>query len=338
MSTEFLAPGRLWLLVVVAALGAGYVAVLRWRRAAQVRFTRIDLLDEVAPRRPSWRRHVVAAVQILGLALAVVAVARPIDLTTERTRTEGRILVLLDVSLSMMATDVDPDRLTAAQDAARDFVDQVDPSVEIGLISFSGAVNVEVQPTLDRNRMLSGIDQLELAEATAIGDALVTATRLLEQTADDGDGNDGDIRDPDIADDRPPGVIVLLTDGETTVGRPTLLGAERAATAGVPVFTISFGTPGGVIVDPGGSGQRIPVPVRPEEMASVAEITGGTAFEAATGSELADAYDQIRDSLGETLGEEIEIVTEHTWRWALASFLVLSLAWSLSLWWLRGLI
>lgn len=337
MTADFLAPERLWLLVLVAALTVGYVAVLRWRRAAQVRFTRIDLLDEVAPRRPSWRRHAVAAVQLLGLALAVVAVARPVDRTTERTRSEGRIMVLLDVSLSMMATDVEPDRLSAAQDAARDFVDEVDDSVEVGLISFSGAVNVEVPPTLDRARMSDGIDRLELAEATAIGDALDTATRLLEQAATDPDASDGDDGDDDD-DDRPPGVIVLLSDGETTVGRPTITGAERAAEAGIPVFAISFGTPSGAILDPGGSGQSIPVPVRPEEMEAVAEITGGAPFEAATEAELGAAYDQIRDSLGDTLGEEIEIVAERTWRWALASFFVLCLAWSLSLWWLRGLV
>ncbi|MEX2626636.1 MAG: VWA domain-containing protein [Ilumatobacteraceae bacterium] len=332
MTTEFLAPGRLWLLLVVAALGAAYLAVLRWRRVAQVRFTRADLLAEVAPRRPTWRRHVVAAIQLLGLATAVVAVARPVDITTERTRTEGRIIVAIDVSLSMMAADVEPDRLTSAQEAARGFVDEVDDSVEIGLVSFSGAVNVEVRPTLDRASLLDGVERLELAEATAIGDALVTATELL----DDRDDPAGD--DPAGGEERPPGVIVLLTDGETTVGRPTLDGARRAAAAGVPVFAISFGTPSGSILDPGGSGQVIPVPVRPEELARVAELTGGDVFEAATGEELAAAYDQVREQLGETLGDEIEIVTEHTWRWSAAALALLALAWSLSLWWLRGMV
>jgi Ca-activated chloride channel homolog len=339
MSIDFLAPERLWLLLVVVALGVAHLGALRWRRTAQVRFTQLDLLDEVAPRRPGWRRHVVAVVQLVGLALAVVAVARPVERTVEREETEGRILVLFDVSLSMMADDVPPDRFTAAQEAALDFVEQVEPSVEVGLVSFSGAVDVEVPPTLDRGRVYRAIERLELAEATAIGDALVVATRLLERAADDlDDPDDADPDDPDGLDERSPGVIVLLTDGETTVGRPTREGADAAAAAGIPVFTISFGTTDGAILDPGGSGQLIPVPVRPDEMRAVAELTGGASFEAATDAELAAAYDEIADSLGDTLGEPVEVVAEQTWRWALAAFLVLAAAWALGLWWLRGMV
>jgi Ca-activated chloride channel homolog len=249
MSTDFLAPGRLWLLVLVAGLAVLYVVVLRWRRAATVRFTQVDLLDKVAPRRPRWRRHVVAALQLLGLAFAVVAVARPVERTTENTTTEGRILVLFDVSLSMMADDVEPRRFEAAQAAARDFVDLVDPGVEVGLIGFSGSVSVDVDPTLDRATMLRGIDNLELAESTAIGDALSAGTKLLVNAADPDD-------DPDL----PPGVMVLLSDGETTVGRLTSEGAAEAAEAGIPVYTIAFGTDSGSIQDPE-SGQVVPVPV-----------------------------------------------------------------------------
>jgi Ca-activated chloride channel family protein len=326
MSTDFLAPGRLWLLLLVVGLAVLYVVVLRWRRGATVRFTQVDLLEKVAPNRPRWRRHVVAGLQLLGLALAVVAVARPVERTTENTTTEGRILVLFDVSLSMMADDVDPRRFEAAQEAARDFVGLVDPGVEIGLIGFSGSVGVDVDPTLDRATMLRGIDNLELAESTAIGDALSAGTKLLVNAAD-----------PDDDSDLPPGVMVLLSDGETTVGRLTAEGAAEAADAGIPVYTIAFGTDGGTIVDPE-SGDVVPVPVRPADLELVAETTGGQAFEARTGDELGAAYDQIADSLGETIGDPIEIVTELTWKWALAAFLCLGLAWALSLWWLRGMV
>lgn len=325
MSTDFLAPGRLWLLLLVVGLAALYVVVLRWR-AATVRFTQIDLLDKVAPKRPRWRRHVVAGLQLLGLALAVVAVARPVERSTENTTTEGRILVLFDVSLSMMADDVDPRRFEAAQEAARDFVGLVDPGVEIGLLGFSGSVSVDVDPTLDRATMLRGIDNLELAESTAIGDALSAGTKLLVNAADPNDDTD-----------QPPGVMVLLSDGETTVGRPTSEGTAEAADAGIPVYTIAFGTDGGTIVDPE-SGDVVPVPVRPADLELVAETTGGQAFEARTGDELGAAYDQIAESLGETIGDPIEIVTELTWQWALAAFLCLGLAWALSLWWLRGMV
>lgn len=326
MSTDFLAPERLWLLLLVVALGIAYVVVLRWRRTATVRFTQVDLLDKVAPKRPRWRRHVVAVLMLLGLAFAVVATARPVDRGTENVSSDGRILVLFDVSLSMMADDVDPDRFTAAQEAARNFVAEVDDGVEVGLLSFSGTVNVEVDPTLDRAAIDRGIDNLELAESTAIGEALASGTRLLVNSAD-----------PDADPDKAPGVIVLLSDGETTVGRPTAEGAQDAADAGIPVYTIAFGTDGGRIVDPV-SGDVVPVPVRPEELAQVADTTGGEAFEARTGDELASAYDQITESLGTTIGEPVEIITELSWKWALAAFLVLGLAWALSLWWLRGLV
>ncbi len=326
MSTDFLAPERLWLLLFVVALGVAYLVVLRWRRAATVRFTQVDLLDKVAPNRPRWRRHVVAVLMLLGLVFAVVATARPVERTTESVSSDGRILVLFDVSLSMMADDVDPDRFVAAQEAARNFVDQVDDGVEVGLVSFSGTVNVEVDPTLDRAAMDRGIDNLELAESTAIGEALAAGTRLLVNSADPA-------ADPEKA----PGVMVLLSDGETTVGRPTAEGAQEAADAGIPVYTIAFGTDGGEIVDPA-SGDVVPVPVRPEDLALVAETTGGEAFEARTGDELASAYDQVAESLGTTIGEPVEVVNELSWLWALGAFVFLGVAWALSLWWLRGMV
>jgi Ca-activated chloride channel family protein len=328
----FLNGGRLWWLLGVAALAVGYVLVLRWRRRATVRFTQVDLLDRVAPARPGWRRHVVAVLQLAGLAAGVVAIARPITTSVERTESEGRILLLFDVSLSMMATDVEPDRLEAAKQAARDFVERVEPDVEIGLISFSGAVGVEVAPTLDREAIERGIDGLELAESTAIGDALATGANLLTRLAEDSDTASAD-GDAELA----PGAIVLLSDGETTVGRPTDEGGQVAADAGVPVFTIAFGTPAGTIVDPE-SGDILPVPVQPAPLEQVAEATGGAAYEAATTAELEDAYGRIQDSLGDTLGEEIEIVTELTWRWAAIALLLLAAAWALSLWWLRGMV
>jgi Ca-activated chloride channel family protein len=326
---DFLEPQRLWLLLVVAALAVAYVAVLRWRRAATLRFTTVDLLDEIVPRRPQWRRHVVACLQLLGLSAGVIAIARPITTTTERTVSEGRIILALDVSLSMEATDVTPSRLAAAQQAATDFVDQVPAEVEIGLVSFSGSVTIEVSPTLDHGALDTAIAGLELDDATAIGDALVASTNLLVQLQD----GSADAVEEDVA----PGAIVLLTDGETTFGASTEEGAAFAAEAGVPVFTIAFGTPDGVIVDPG-TGDIVPVPVKPEPLRAAAEATGGQSYEAATSSELADAYQRIEAVLGETLGDEIEVVTERTWIWAAAALGTLAVAWALSLWWLRGMV
>lgn len=330
-AATFLNGGRLWWLLAVAALAAGYIATQLWGRRATVRFTQVDLLDRVAPSRPGWRRHVIAALMLLGLASGVVAIARPISASTERTESEGRILLLFDVSLSMMATDVEPTRLDAAKEAAREFVDQVADDIEVGLISFSGNVAVEVQPTLDRERLDQGIEELELAESTAIGDALSTGANLLVQMADDRDG--GGSSDDEVA----PGAIVLLSDGETTVGRDTQVGAQEAADAGVPVFTIAFGTAGGSITDPV-SGEELPVPVQPAPLEQVAETTEGAAYEAATATELSDAYERIQDSLGDTLGEEIEVISELTWQWAALALVLIAAAWALAMWWLRGMV
>ncbi len=336
-AVEFLHPGRLWWLVGVALLGVAYVVVLRWRHRATVRFTQVELLDRIAPSRPGWRRHVVAALQLAGLAAGVVAIARPVQVTTERTESEGRILVLFDVSLSMMATDVDPTRLDAAKDAASAFVAQVAPDIEVGLVSFAGTVSVDVRPTLDRAAVDDAIADLELAESTAIGDALATGAALLTDLADDDAEDDSGTEGEDADEDVAPGAIVLLTDGETTVGRPTEVGAQAAADAGVPGFTIAFGTPDGVIQDPV-SGEVLPVPVFPEPLEQVAELTGGSAYEAASEDELTAVYEGIREILGDTLGEQIERVEELTWQWAAGAVALLALAWGLSLWWLRGLV
>jgi Ca-activated chloride channel family protein len=111
---EFMFPARLWLLLAVLAMALAYGAVLRWRATATVRFTQIDLLDQIAPHRPRWRRHVIALLQLAGLAAGVVAIARPITTTVDRTESEGRIVVLFDVSNSMASEDVPPSRLAAA--------------------------------------------------------------------------------------------------------------------------------------------------------------------------------------------------------------------------------
>lgn len=330
---EFLHPIRLALLAVVVLLAVGYVVVLRWRKRATVRFTQVDLLDSIVPRRPAWRRHVVAGVNVLGLAVGVVAIAQPVTTETVRVQSEGRIVLLFDVSSSMSATDVEPSRFQAAKDAAEAFIDQVDSEVEIGLVSFSGTVTVETSPTLDRAVVVSAVDRLRLAPSTAIGDAIATGTRMLVDLQDAGEGDGSDEDAADVA----PGALVVLTDGETTRGIETQEGADIAADAGVPVFTISFGTPFGTITDPV-SGDELSVPVLPEPLERAAETTGGEAYEAASPEELADAYAQIRDVLQETLGEEVERLTEQTWKWAAGAIGLLAIGWALSMWWLRGLV
>jgi Ca-activated chloride channel family protein len=325
MSWDFLSPGRLWLLVLLPALAGAYLLAIRNRARNTMRFTQIDLLDDIAPRRPGWRRHVVTGLQLLALGIIIVAVAQPVRRSIDRPTSEGRIIMLFDVSLSMEAEDVQPNRFAAAQEAASVFVDEVDPEVQIGLISFAGTTATEVALTDNRITVQDGIVALQLDLGTAIGDALASGTRTLVRAGDDSDGGDGTA----------PGVIVLLTDGETTVGRPTSEGAREAAEAGIPVYTIAFGTPDGTIVDPE-TGDTVPVPVKLDELAQVAELTGGEAFAAPTAGDLRDAYAAISEQLDVTIGQPEEIVVELTWRYALTAALVFVVAWLLGLWWLRG--
>jgi Ca-activated chloride channel family protein len=321
---ELLAPQRLWWWLVVAAMAIAYLLLQRRRVRNVVRFTSIDLLESVAPTRPGWRRHLVAGLQLTALAIGVFALARPVEREMDVSSAAGRIVITFDVSLSMQATDVAPSRLDAAKEAALDFVEQVDPRVEIGLVSFSGQVRQVVAPTLDRGRVEQGIDGLELGEGTAIGDALIAAVGELVQ--DVGDGTEEAV-----------GSIVLLSDGETTMGTETADGAAAAAEAGVPVYAIAFGTDGGSVIDPA-SGEIIPVPVNTSELRMVAETTEGQFYEAPTADALADAYDQISDDLRETLGEPEEVILEQTWRYVALALVVFAIGWLLGLWWLRGLV
>jgi Ca-activated chloride channel family protein len=324
IALTFLNPGRLWFLLVVALLGAAYVAMQFTRRKHVVAFTNVELLDRLAPKRPGWRRHVVAGLLLATGVFGVLAVARPINRTLQPTESGGKILLVFDVSLSMEATDVDPNRLDAAKKAAKDFVDQVDPNIQVGLESFSGNVSVRVAPTLDHQQVVDRIDALELGEGTAIGDALAVATDVIGPPSENHP-------------DDPSGVIVLLSDGETTVGRPTSEGAQIAADAKIPVYSIAFGTPDGTVLNPQ-TGQQDPVPVNTDELSAVAATTGGSFYEAPTADALEQAYSEISGHLNAGTGEPIELVTEQTWKYVAVAMLLLAAGWILSLWWLRGIL
>ena len=320
MSFDFLAPERLWLLLVVALLVVAYVVAQRRRAINTVRFTQIEMLEQIAPRRPGWRRHSVACVQLAALTVGVFAVAQPVERSTTRPKSAGQIILLFDVSLSMDANDVSPSRLEAAKQAGADFVDAVDPDIDVGLISFSGVVTTEVEPTTDRVQLTKAIDALQLGEGTAIGDAIAAGVHQLQR---------GEVTEDS------PGTIVVLSDGETTRGRPTAEGAQVAADAKVPVYTIAFGTADGTITNPQ-TGEIDAVPVKLDELQAAADTTGGKAYVAPSADDLAKAYADIRSNLQQTTGEAVTTIHELTWRYALAAVVLLMIAWGLGLWWLRG--
>lgn len=280
----FLHPGRLWALLVVAALVAAYVVVQVVRRPAYaVRFTNLALLDVVAPKRPGWRRHLTAGTFAVGAALLVVALAEPTT-EVEVPRERATVVLAIDVSLSMDATDILPSRLDAAKDAADEFLDTVPETINVGLVSFAGSANVLVPPTTDHDLVRRAIDDLRLGEGTGIGEAIFASLAALEAAppADD-------------PDEPVPATVVLLSDGETTMGRPNTEGIVAAVEAGVPVSTIAFGTEDGLIFI---EGEAVPVPPDLDALEAIADETGGVFFEAESERELEAAYADLGSSIG----------------------------------------
>ncbi len=322
MSEHFLSPGRLWLLLVLAGLAAVYVGLQFRRRKYAIRISSAAMLDKVAPNRAGWRRHVVAAVYLIGLAGLVVAYAQPIA-TEKVPRERSTIVVAIDTSLSMMATDVAPSRLEAAQEAATEFVTGLPDQLNVALIGFAGTAQLLVPPTQNRESVVQAIDNLELEEATAIGDAVKLAVEVIEDQAQRTDEG------------LPDATVVLISDGETTVGMPSAEAIPLAQKAGVAINTIAYGTPDGVITvdeDGDGVGQTAPVPVNTTELATIAEETGGVARTADSAGDL----EQVYADFGSTIGYDEE-PTDISYRFAGISLAVLAIGAGLSLWWLQRL-
>jgi len=281
----FLSADRLWLLLVVAGLAAAYLVVQSRRRDYAVRFTNLELLASVAPRRPGWRRHVPAAAMALALALLVLGLARPAR--DERVPKEAAtIMLVVDVSASMQATDVAPTRLQAAREAAHSFVKDLPSRLRLGLVSFDRTTRVIAPPTADHAVVEAGIDALTTGPGTAAGDAIFVALDAITSAGGAGTTNG-----------KQTAAIVLLSDGVTTVGTPVDQAAQAAVEQGVPVTTIAFGTENGT-VDIGG--RLIPVPADSAAMSGLAHTTGGAFFEAASGKELKGVYGRIGTRVGYT--------------------------------------
>jgi Ca-activated chloride channel homolog len=289
----WLSPERLWLLAAVAALVVAYVVLQRRRSKYAVRFTNLKLLDRVAPARPQWRRHVPAGLFLAMLALLVVGFARP-QSEVQVPRERATVVVAVDVSRSMLATDVDPDRLTAAKAAAHQFVADLPEQFNVGLVGFAGTASVFVPPVTDRAAVDAGIDRLAEGTAgragTAIGDAIATSLEAIRTL------------DAEAGEDVPPARVVVLSDGANTAGQDPAEAATLATELGVPVDAISFGTENGTIGGSalggggGGGGQR--VPVDGQTLQAVADATGGNYFAAGSAEELRSAYADIGSSVG----------------------------------------
>lgn len=312
----FLAPTWLLLFLPALALGAAYLVAQRRRRRFAVRFASLPMLQSVAPRRPGWRRHAPAVAFALALSGLALAAARPeVDVRVPHER--ATVILAIDVSRSMEATDVEPNRIESAQAAAREFVAGLPETFNVGIVAFAGAPSVLVEPTTDRDALDAALDDLSLAPSTAIGEAVFTSlqeiARMAEQ-APPGEAGGGAAAGPDQPAGAPdagsqdaggqsaeaeaepvPGRIALLSDGTNTQGRSPSEAAEAARAAGVPVSTIAYGTPSGTIES---DGVTTPVPADTATLAQLAESTNGQAYTAESGTELSAVYEDIGTSIG----------------------------------------
>ncbi len=340
---KFLHPERLWFLLGLVAMIGVYVLARSRRKQRAVKFTNVDLLDSILPKQIGWRRPAVSALTLVGLGVGIFALAQPYR--EERAR-ENRsiIMVVLDVSLSMQADDVPPSRFEAAKEQAKSFIGQVDPSIEVGLVSFSKSVRLRVPPTLNRAEVIDGVDRLQLGEGTAIGDAIIATTDIIvgefrNSAPSTTDGNSPAADDP-LGNGAPPAAIVILTDGETVPGlTPGPEGAKAAAAVGLPVYGIAFGTPEGTITyeDPFEGPIQEPVPVAYDELTEAADLTGGKFYAAETAGDLANVYTDIETQLEPALKQPAPTRVDLTVRFLAIALALLALSVILGQWWLGGI-
>jgi Ca-activated chloride channel family protein len=269
-----------------------YIAAQIRRRRRLARFVGIAAGDSGSLARPVRWRHVPLALTLVGLALLTVALAGPTrDIRIPRNR--AVIMLVVDVSQSMNATDVDPTRLAAAQKAAKQFAGALTPGINLGLVAFAGNSTLLVAPNPNHQDTINALGKLQTADKTATGEAIFTALQSIETV--------GVVLSSDGNTPPPPARIVLLSDGDENVpGNPdnprgAYTAARSAKDQGVPISTIAFGTKGGYVdLD----NQRIPVPVGTDTMTKIAQLSGGQTYTATNVDELNRSYESVQEQIG----------------------------------------
>jgi len=281
---SFATPFLLWGLLLIPLGLIAYWLIQRRRSKYAARFTNLDLLVNVVDATPGRRRHLPALLALAALAALIVAMARPQKVVAV-PREDATVVLTMDSSASMKATDVAPSRLDAAKSAATTFLDDVPDRFRVGLVSFSSAVRVLEEPTDDRDAVRSSLDSIQGDIGTALGDAIEASVAL----ADDPNATE------DSVGEKPLFAVLLLSDGANTTGSEPLAVVDEAKEAGVPIYTIALGTPSGTVdvTDDYGQMQTVNVPPDPATLKQIADETGGRFFEAPTEADLQAVYEEI---------------------------------------------
>lgn len=289
----FQSPEFLWLLLGMPAILSLYLFLLKKKKQAALRYANLEMVKAAVGKGRWWRRHLPPAILFAALAAMLTAIARPSAVVTLPSHHETVVLAI-DVSGSMRASDVEPSRIEAAQAAARTFIAQQPRSTRIGVVAFAGSAALVQAPTSNRQDLRAAIDQLQLQHATAVGSGILVSLKALFPQ------EDFDVRKkPESKPARPgsynAGAIILLTDGQTTAGPDPVEAARLAAERGVRVFTVGVGTDNGQILT--GEGWSMRVRLDEEPLKAIADLTRAEYFHAGTAMDLKTVYETLRSKL-----------------------------------------
>jgi Ca-activated chloride channel family protein len=321
----------LWALLLVPVALAAYLFAQRRRSRYTVRFTNLDLLANVVSGTPGWRRHLPPALYLLALATLLTSLARPQALTLV-PKEQATLVLVMDVSGSMNATDVQPTRLVAAQRAASSFVEDLPAKFRVGIVSFASTAQTLTRPTTDRAAVYEAIGSLHAEGATAMGDGIERALDVKRPPTPPPTGPGArPAPSPSPGGSEPPLIVLLLSDGANTQGRTQPMQAAADAKAlGVPVFTIALGTEQGMVDVPDETGnlRRIPVPPDKLTLQRIADTTGARFFAAPSDGDLKQVYKELGSKIGFVKEQqEVTVVFAATGLLFLVAGAAMSLVW-----------
>ncbi len=348
---HFLWPQQLWLLLALPGLVLLYLWLQGRRKKLAVRYASLSLVKEAMGRGPGWRRHLPPLLFLAALAVMLLAAARPVAVITLPS-TQQTIILAMDVSGSMRATDVQPNRLVAAQNAAKAFLEELPRDVKVGIVAFAGAAQVAQLPTINREDLVTAIDRFQMQRATATGNAIVISLATLfpdqgiELAAMQGGGGgrmrmqaapiDAEKKEAKPFTPVPAGsyssaAIIMLTDGQRTTGVDPLEAAKMAADRGVKVYTVGIGTVDGETI--GFEGWSMRVRLDEETLKQIANKTAGEYFYAGTAQDLKKVYEHLSTRLTVEKKE-----TEVAGLLALLAAALALTAAGLSVWWFNRIL